>query len=54
MRKNKGSKSVRKVCDFEEDNTKCPNYTKSEYVNAKYCIYAAWEGSCLNHERRIK
>lgn len=38
-------------CGYEEDNTKCPIYTKPEYERATYCIYASWEGSCLNHKK---
>jgi hypothetical protein len=44
----------RKECSHQDDNTQCPLYTKSEYVNATYCIYAMWEGTCLHPERSLK
>ncbi len=41
-------KQPARKCLYEEDATKCPKYTKSQYKTATYCIYATWEGSCFN------
>lgn len=50
QKKTAETKKPRRVCDWEENETECPKYTKNKYGRTHYCIYRMWQGDCLNHE----
>ena len=49
------AKLEQRDCSYEEVSGKtpsdCPDYGKPEYPNARYCVFYAWTGECLNHKR---